>query len=207
MYPTAEVRWFLQGNIPHQVLKAYLKEGQRPISQPSRIDHYLRLTERSDLGIKIRQGALEIKQRTHSYGIRQFNSQSTGYVANWLKWRFELHPSSQILTNDIAPSPQWTAIRKKRWLRRFSYQNTGDFFEIPGELEITKGCEWELSEVQIVGSLDIWWSIAFESFGESNNLQNELTKVVEKIFIGIGKMEYLPQDSKSYPEWINLVIN
>ncbi|NIV28827.1 MAG: hypothetical protein GWN58_04720, partial [Anaerolineae bacterium] len=65
MYPTLEARWFMRGSIPHEVREWFARGEPAPIHEPPRMDHYLRLQRSNALGIKLREGRLEIKQRLH----------------------------------------------------------------------------------------------------------------------------------------------
>ena len=205
MYKTVEVRWFFKGNIPPQVMSAYINKGNEPTIHPPRVDHYLLLPDRDDLGIKIRERALEIKHRTNTYGMVQFNSQTAGYVDGWQKWRFDLSPSSPTFAHNIGSSNRWLAIRKQRWLRTYSLTNPDDLHEVSDKMEIENGCEWELSKIQIQENDDSWWSIAFEAFGNSGFLREALFQVVENALINIGNVDYQAASSKSYPAWLSLI--
>ncbi|MFN2285080.1 MAG: hypothetical protein ACK2UQ_11710, partial [Anaerolineae bacterium] len=71
MFPTVETRWFYPGIIPSDVLAWYHYGERAPEAQPTRIDYYLRLSDHGDLGIKLREGRIEIKQRAKQYGAQQ----------------------------------------------------------------------------------------------------------------------------------------
>lgn len=63
MYPTAEVRWFHRGKVPLDVMAWFLRLHGEPEEPGHRVDYYLRLSDADALGIKLRDGRIEIKTR------------------------------------------------------------------------------------------------------------------------------------------------
>ena len=61
MLKSTEMRWFFEGMIPINVTKI-LKETGLDISE-NRTDHYFLVQACDDIGIKVRNSRLEIKQR------------------------------------------------------------------------------------------------------------------------------------------------
>ncbi|MGD8968471.1 MAG: hypothetical protein PVI07_13255, partial [Anaerolineae bacterium] len=64
---------------------------------PAREDHYLRLSDTYALGIKLRQGRIEAKQRVRRPGVVRFHERVTGIVEHWRKWSFQLAEPSRAL--------------------------------------------------------------------------------------------------------------
>jgi hypothetical protein len=196
-----------QGNVPAQVWSAYLSSGQEPFAQPQRTDYYLRLPTQVDLGIKVRQGAVEIKQRTCAYNIHHFTPQASGQISSWLKWRFELTSTSLALFREALSPLHWIAIRKKRWLRRYAVYATKQLSEVTENFLPDQGCEWELSQIQPEGHRASWWSLAFESFGPRQNLRENLIQVAEyALTTDLGHF-CVPQNSYSYPSWLSSLLS
>ncbi|MBC8503531.1 MAG: hypothetical protein ISR58_17985 [Anaerolineales bacterium] len=83
MFSTVEVRWFYQGVIPSDIQTWFdqkVVEGIEPINQPSRTDQYLLQGHNASLGVKLREGRVEIKQRVQEYGYAEFGPAVTGIV-------------------------------------------------------------------------------------------------------------------------------
>jgi len=205
MYPTAEVRWFYPGKIPKKVLTGYIQAGREPTLFPTRTDHYLTTSGRDDLGIKLREGFLEIKQRSDFYGIHQFNQDVSGAIESWQKVRVKLSQiDSELAAHGFfSDGDNWIAVRKRRWLRRCQVMEIREIVEVPMSIDRANGCEWELSQIYIGESENPWWSIAFEAFGDPTVLVNNLLIVVKEAFIGIGSKPFHPKDSFSYPSLLN----
>ena len=83
---TCEVRWFDQGGIPADLHAWFDALGEQEI-QPPRTDLYLAGLDAS-VGIKLRQGLLEIKPRQADLGERMFLPGVIGRAATWAKWSF-----------------------------------------------------------------------------------------------------------------------
>jgi hypothetical protein len=207
MLSTVEVRWFHKGKTPQCVLHNYLQKDQPPIAQPPRFDHYLFLPDQDDLGIKFRQGAIEVKQRTASHGLHHFTAQASGYIETWRKWRFELSPSSQSIPLDLELSRNWISIRKTRYLYRYQRQGSDELHQVPQEMEIPSGCEWELSALQVGKEAAPFWSMAFEAFDLSSSPDPDgmlkfLIRVVKGVFLDLDDMSVTSQASNSYPAFL-----
>jgi hypothetical protein len=113
VFPTAEVRWFGPGAIP-PAIRNWFRSGERqPLAEPVRVDHYLCLPGIDALGVKIRQGRIEIKQRTSQQGIVQFQERIAGLVEHWLKWSLELAVDDAAITAELTSQPDWLAVQKE----------------------------------------------------------------------------------------------
>ena len=119
MFPTLEVRWFYQGRIPEDIRKWFARSDPAPTCEPARTDYYLCLPKSNDLGIKLREGRIEIKQRVHQYGSVQFHRQATGLIEHWHKWSLPLAMTQTGLEEILVPESSWTGVRKERLLRGY----------------------------------------------------------------------------------------
>lgn len=203
MYPTLEVRWFLTGLTPAAVREWFSGLDGPFEDQPFRTDHYLRLPDAGDLGIKWREGRLELKQRQGTRGLMTFNGVAAGKVEHWRKWSFELAEAGQDLAEMLRPAEAWTAVSKARRLRRYRPGDGDEMVPVAlGEFPAA-GVEVELSAVQ-VGEAH-WWSVAFESFGRESDLETGLLSTIELV-LEQGEPPALPgSQSCGYPAWLQEV--
>ncbi|MBN2390805.1 MAG: hypothetical protein JXR84_08780 [Anaerolineae bacterium] len=200
MFPTVETRWFYPGPIPSDVLAWYHYGERAPEAQPTRIDYYLHLADHDDLGIKLREGRIEIKQRAKQYGIKQFHEHVHGVVEGWRKWSFGVNDTGSGLGNLAGSRPSWISIRKTRRLRRYFVNEDGSVVAV-GAAEITvPGCNIELAEVAIHG--ERWWSLAFETFGPEDALHATLTRVAQHILRGDAVPHLDAEHTYSYAHWL-----
>ena len=77
---TTEVRWFRRGSIPQSVRQWFSTLGRQPEFQPPRLDYYLRLLDGDALGIKIREGKVEVKQRHFRRKGTPFGGITIGWI-------------------------------------------------------------------------------------------------------------------------------
>ncbi len=124
MFPTMEVRWFYEGTIPADV-SAWFDRGKQPSeTASSRVDYYLCPVEGNFLGIKLREGKIEVKQRYHQYEVVHLHQRVAGQMELWRKWSFPLAGADTILTA-LKLSPQfWVEVHKTR--RQQAYQITAN---------------------------------------------------------------------------------
>ncbi|MEI2689854.1 MAG: hypothetical protein V9H69_09100 [Anaerolineae bacterium] len=137
-YHSAEIRWFLpdQGRndqilnwfrLPDQEL---VVETQNYVLLPDaapfvkqereRVDEYLLMPDCTTVGVKQRQGRLEVKALIA--GPHPFSQgEVSGRVDQWVKWSFD--PSNEIanlLEGELDQSGPWCRIGKKRYLQKYS---------------------------------------------------------------------------------------
>ena len=71
-------------------------------------------------------------------------------------------------------------------------------YSLPGQ-----GCNVELTEVQIVGHSEVWWTLGFEAFGDLDSVSTNLTLTLmpEKPLLlrTMGAGAFL-----SYPAWLRM---
>jgi hypothetical protein len=205
-FQTVEVRWFYFGEIPTDVKKEYFRNEGYIEAQPERVDSYLSIAGDTDLGIKIREGRLEIKHRTSTFGTCNFGSQVSGILEGWEKWGFAI--TERFYSHNVKDTDGWVKVRKIRWLKKFQATKDLGVKPILSNIQIDLGCEWELSKVQLIGLNGIWWSTAFEAFGGNCATREKiLIEVVKNYLKPTKNWDYKNENSLSYPAWLNLLIS
>lgn len=202
MFLTLEIRWFYPGALP-EALVAWLEAGARLLAaQPARRDHYLRLAGNRALGIKLRQGGLEIKRRERGGQPLTLGPQVAGTVERWRKWRFPLAAGGQA-GGLLVPPGDWLAVEKERYLARYRLEARGG--ATPSSLDggAAQGCEFEVSRLRAGGRA--WWSVCFEAFGRESGLEKSLMAVAEQVLGGGWPLALAPERSYGYPAWLEEV--
>ncbi|MGD2176491.1 MAG: hypothetical protein PVG71_01580 [Anaerolineae bacterium] len=203
MYPTVEVRWFYPGQVPAKV-EAWFQQGAGRVERPPcREDHYLRLTDPQALGIKLREGRIEVKKRVREHGVVRFHKRVTGIVEHWRKWGFQLAEAHRALSSIAVPTTSWIRVSKERMLR--TYRLTVDKCVVPvsaSELP-RQGCELELSRVHVAGQ--DWWTLAFEAFGDESVLQEQFVLVTQHVFAAEESPSLSAPESRGYADWLGRV--
>ena len=203
MFPTIEVRWFHKGVMPDDVIPKILSKDQKLIEQPLRKDRYYYKTSDGTMGIKIREGRIEIKSRFDDYGNIKFNEQIEGRVEHWQKWSFNIEETDLNYRNVLETTSSWIGITKERKLCR--YQISDNHLSILPENEFSEMiCHFELANINIRG--EDWWSLAFEAYGEGSKLFNNLVLTVKHVFSDIDLPLFNINNSFSYPKWLELFL-
>lgn len=205
MHKTYELRWFYPGSIPEDIQNWFEQHCLIHPQQPpeERSDFYLYSPECQFLGIKLREGRLDVKWRTMNLGVVSFGEFVEGKVEKWGKWLCcdptqESFQPSQVLAN-----PLWVSVQKVRYSQ--IYQVTPEFSLQPVSTseDIDNGCGVELTHLVIQNNA--WWSLAFEAFGEDAHLMNNLHVTASWVFNTYGSAKLLAADSFAYPSWLALV--
>ena len=202
MYPTVEVRWFFQGAVPSEVWEWFTARGSGSEDLPPRVDNYLKIVQGDSLGVKVREGRIEVKQRVGQQVNIHFGKQAEGRVERWCKWSFELAEPGGVVAELISTSSRWIAVKKNRQMH--TYRVTGDriVMDLPNSNSIDPGCTWEIVKVKVHGIGDQWWSVGFEAFGRESALWDTMLTVADK-FLSLAQAPTLGiQDSYSYPCWL-----
>ena len=200
MFPTVEVRWFYRGQVPLEVEAWFQQSAGRVERHPCREDHYLRLTDTPGLGIKLREGRIEVKQRVRKHSVVHFHERVTGIMEHWRKWSFQLAEARRALLSIAVPTTSWIPVRKERMLR--TYRLTVEEFVVPVSTPepFRQGCEMELTGVHVAEQ--DWWTLAFEAFGEESVLQEQLELVARHVFAAHKPPSFNASHSRGYADWL-----
>jgi hypothetical protein len=215
VYYSGETRWFFRGGIPENVASWFGAQDAGRF-EPERTDHYLEIPSCRTLGVKIRNGRLELKALVGSWGECNFADTVTGFRETWVKWSSGSGSERGIRELVTNPDDRWILVRKKRCLRRFSLENC-EVKEMPAaEAQVVPGCHVELTAVHVIasgegfsprepaawGRTERWWSLSLESFGEPESSLGNLDRAAEYFFQDPPPMPLLAACSLSYPAWL-----
>ncbi|MUL35602.1 hypothetical protein [Gloeocapsopsis dulcis] len=212
MLTTAEMRWFNPGKLPEGVLQ-WFEQDQLGYLAPAeeREDIYLYVPESEFVGIKLRQGRLEIKWRKAELGDLQFGK-VTGKTEKWAKWLCEDASNESFQPQDVMGKKAWVSLKKMRTQRKYrispeqtivaiSVNDSSDCAECSAGGDRT--CSVEITQLEI--NSNPWWSLAFEaSIIDESPLAN-LKCVAEWIFENYpGELQI--ENSYAYPTWLDIVV-
>jgi hypothetical protein len=154
------------------------------------------------LGVKLREGRIEIKQRYGQQAVLRFGKHTEGCVERWCKWSFELAEKSGDVAKLIGTSPRWIGVKKERMLQAFRVVDDQSMENVSGWRAIDRGCTWEIVKVKIDGAENEWWSVGFEALGEESELWDTLLIVVNRFFSMSNTPTFRVENSYSYPRWL-----
>jgi len=199
---SAEVRWFYNQPLP-PVVKGWFCGSKLCREESARADHYLVLAPSHEVGVKVRDGEkFEIKARTRApEPLALLTGASVGRQDSWVKWTLEDCDAAAKMAEVGTGSSAWIPVRKKRWLRKFQLDQSGQVEEVDVDAVVEHGCITELGEVTVRDSQ--WWTIAFQSFDETKRtttLEQVARHFLRMLPHGVALTE---RDSMAYPEWLN----
>jgi hypothetical protein len=215
VYYSGETRWFFRGEVPKNIA-SWFGAGESGRFEPERTDHYLEIPSCRTLGVKVREGRLELKALVGTAGVRNFADTVTAFRDTWVKWSPGGGSEQGLRELVNNPGDRWIAVRKKRCLRRFALEN-GEVKEMPAAaIQVVPGCHAELTAVDLVSSgeglvpseavewsrADSWWSLSLESFGDPASTLGNLDRAAEYFFQDPPPMPLPDGCSLSYPAWL-----
>ena len=196
-----ELRWFLVGAIPEDVQQWFSQGTPAPKKEGRRADHYLCLPAYDDVGIKQREGNIEVKRRLAERGVQTFGKGISGRIEQWVKWSFGL--DKQPLPDVTKPAGSWVMVEKTRQLKKFAVTPEGAVNATDASAQIAQGCNLELTSLVLDGAA--WWSLGFEAFGEIEAVATNLHLTSEHVLADNHFPLLQAEDSFSYPKWLCLL--
>jgi hypothetical protein len=189
---STEIRWFFPHS-PPEAIQTWFGSLGAVENRPPRTDIYLPGLG-LDLGIKLREGRLEIKRLTADHGSRKFAGGVEGNVRAWTKSSFELTP-------DQDPPADWIAVEKSR---RILYFDSGPGGEItpaaPGTIPQAGGGV----ELTLVTSAEgrRWWTFGIEVVGPETDQADILSALADQLFSPPVPLSLPVSASQDYPSWL-----
>jgi hypothetical protein len=214
MQSSFEIRWFFLA-LPDAVSMWFESKGFHfSSSNPVRVDHYLPLPAKKAMGIKLREGNVEIKHLLKSTGRRGFeNGRITGKIQHWVKWSFDLadaDPLSHAIIRDN--KHDWIAVQKERLGFKYKFTKSG---REQGEIDILdmtpEGCLVEFTRLIINNK--IYYTFGLESFSEAGKEKQHLRRGAKLAFESLTHWNVthgttIPEvrlslaDNMSYPDFL-----
>lgn len=190
-FGTIEVRWFYRGALPTEVEDWFATKEERLEPLDTRSDVYLQ-SHAPDLGVKFRQGKLELKYRQalHSVTIADDIVQ----IEQWTKW---------ICTDRVGMTPTepklgWIEVAKIRDRRCYRIDRDGNMTQIA--IPTADAAAIELTQLQVNGQH--WWTIGCEYFGTQIAIESQFLSLVTALRSGypsaIGASICC-----GYPQWLS----
>lgn len=196
-FQTIEVRWFYRGEVPVQIGNWFETIGRRLEQIDSRSDVYLQSSS-PDVGMKLRQGNLEVKYRQSEIGRFEIDGLVNSCVERWSKW-ICADDSGQLTPTGIVDKPGWLKVDKIRDRRLFRVEFNKRVELIQVATPTADLAAIELTRLQVLGQN--WWTLACEYFGTDLEIDRQFLPVVSKLLAGSELAKITPQNSCGYPQW------
>jgi hypothetical protein len=197
---TAEIRWFSDHARAFKSLEQLL-----PFSRPSeRTDHYL-LGSGTRVGIKWREGNIEVKQQQGEGQTYQKDTVS-GTIENWKKWSFALENQNDYL--DKFDTQYWLPVSKQRRLAPLKYDEVQhNVLPLSSDQQAENRCEVEITQVLADG--DLYFTLGLEASGRRDKLQESLVATIDYILerSALEELDMSLGRSSNYARWIQTTFN
>jgi hypothetical protein len=209
MISSQEVRWFLEGSIDQNPsLRHWVEHGAADPKWTGRLggkpDVYLIVPDATDIGIKWREGQLQIKGLESSLGTQKFTGNFEGKVERWMKWGYEGKSIETAFSPWFDPAnaaSRVVEVHKTRFLRKV---RLNPFSSAPIEVDsrtlIDRGGALEVTDLRVGGQA--FTSVAFEAFPNDSGMHGDFTAFVNAFLGRLNGVELTESNSMSYPAWL-----
>ena len=211
-FASRELRWFFEGPLPaHPDLEEWFfgcapfakAAGLEPPAWLARRDDipdvYLLLPGQEDMGIKWREGLLQIKGLVESLGEHEFCGKHVGTVERWIKWSYADLPEGYAELFD-SPAVSTVAVRKLRAVRLLDLASA-EPVEVRPDTDLELGMAVELAKVDIAGTG--YCSLGFEAFPDHRLPAQRFGTVAEAFLRTLDALALTADRSQSYAAWLN----
>ena len=191
MYCTKEIRWFFAEE--NKAIRSWFDKLEFEAVEV-REDKYLEL-ETENVGVKLREGKTEIKQRIGLRSKGCLSPKAWGIFEKWIKWSFDTKDDDPLYGQIIKDENEhWISVRKKRYGTILTEKN-GEILTCPPSQIGGFGCQIEYVKLSIRG--EVWYSFGLEWFGETciDLTPSQITEIV-------GNTELRMRRSSGYPEFL-----
>jgi hypothetical protein len=218
-FQSVEIRWFWPGHDQWKVpLAWFTRQGRLPLIEDTdtpdsaarpfvkqerpRTDEYLLLPNCQTVGIKQREGRLEVKALVD--GPQPFaQGNVAGQIDQWVKW--SLQPAAEIalpLTADLQQSGRWLGVTKRRYTQKVALLG-GGLTAVSPDTFPPAGCSIELTLVDVAAQIGRWRTLGLEAFGETDR-SRLLHQAMTHFFTvhGPPPLALMTRNSLSYPAWL-----
>jgi len=192
---TCEMRWLFEGALPAEVAR-WLERAGESTAETWREDRYLVLPGVTDMGIKERQGRLDIKGRLAKLGSHAIAPEIEGSAERWCKWSYGAAIAGSFRDlRDHRP----VVVGKGRAQRHFLLEPDGRA-QATAQRDLTRrGFSLELTRIRLAGADH--WSLGVEAAPDDGALLDDLLRVLADLLQGFPLP--LPRaQSRSYPSWL-----
>jgi hypothetical protein len=197
-FKTTEVRWFARGALPDELFTWFEELGEPLAKADNRTDVYLQSSS-PDLGVKLRQGNLEVKYRQAKLGTIDIDGKIS-QVEQWSKW-ICIDDAARFTPENIADRSGWIKVGKVRYQRLYQVKFT-DPIELTSIAQPTDGAAAiEITQLQL--NNHSWWTIACEYLGDKIDLECQFCPLVKLLLLGSPLPINNSSISCGYPEWLN----
>jgi hypothetical protein len=159
------------------------------------------------MGIKWREGQLQIKGLECSLGTQKYAGRFAGKVERWIKWGYEGKSVEDAFTpwfSQATALPQIVEVHKTRCLRRVRLNPfTPTAIEVDSRTLIDRGGALEVTDLRV--GAEAYTSVAFEAFPNDSGMHGDFTVFVNAFLERLKGVDLTEANSMSYPSWLQML--
>lgn len=202
---TVEVRWFFgRDDLRYEpVRRWFLHSAPDPSPWSERTDVYLLIPGAHDMGVKQREGQLQIKGRVASLGAQSLGSGHAGVVERWLKWSYAGLPAAYRALFETGDDRDLVTVpvRKRRALRSLRLDaQTGVVTEAPVDESPARGLGFEFTELHVRGRA--YGTLGVEAYPDDAATRQVFAPAAAMLLHGLDAVRLSAAESMSYPAWL-----
>jgi hypothetical protein len=172
-----------------------------PQSASGRVDYYLPIPGGAAVGVKLREGYLEIKRRDRELGEFHPHPRVHGYVEHWQKWRYTLDETRGVTLGRHRLDEPWVRVIKQRALLRYTVTAGGGVVRVPPGQRPIRACHLELAEISVRRAR--WWTLCCEARADEALLEQTFFDIAERVLTRGNPPRLQPAESFGYPRWLD----
>jgi hypothetical protein len=157
------------------------------------------------MGIKWREGRLEIKGREAALGPTMFAPGIEGVRERWIKWSYAGVAIERRFLGLFRSNPATgvVLVEKQRLQRLLALDGAGDATEVGRDAPRPRGVSFELTRIRVPGAtVEAHWSLAFEAFPGHGNIVEPFARIVTRCLEGCPALPLAAERSMAYPRWL-----
>lgn len=213
-FSSREVRWFIEGSLQENdgllrwfhSAEPFARQGDVPApALEGRLDDapdvYLLLPGHTDMGIKWREGMLQIKGRVASVGSASYRSRHEGIVERWIKWSYADLPEHYRALFQSGQQRHPVSVSKRRAVRLVDLQQgVAGAMEVDQKTWLDCGIAAEITDLEV--GKEKYCTLGFEAFPDSAISREVFDGAVTAFLDALGEPVLRAGQSMSYPAWL-----
>lgn len=213
-FSSREVRWFFNGSLQeNDGLLRWFRSAEPfprlgdfpPPALEERLDDapdvYLLLPGHADMGIKWREGLLQIKGRVASVGPTAYCARHEGIVERWIKWSFAELPEQYRAIFEPGQRRRTVSVSKTRAVRLVDLQRgIADAAEVDIKTWLDCGIAAEITDLEVGG--ERYCTLGFEAFPDSAITREVFDDAVAAFLDVLDEPALRAGQSMPYPAWL-----
>jgi len=217
MLASIEVRWFFDRDaLSTPIVEGWI-ENESPYGDAGPIpkdvlwrerlekkpDVYALVPGAADMGIKWREGELQVKARREDCGLSAFEGGLQGRVERWLKWSYKgqsIEAAFRPWFEKSARGPRIVEVAKYRALRKIQIDARGKATEVRPDTFPGRAVAVEVTALEVLGAR--YWSIGLEAFPDDSGMSPALAEVANKFLSRLRGVPLTAANTDSYPSWL-----